>query len=78
MKIKNPEANERGVAPYPIKRVDRLVKLLNQWADRWISAENGLIGFYEKVAVLQYTMITIDILYTVYIDFNVFSSSFLN
>ena len=35
-------------APYPVKRVDRLVKLLNQWADRWIGAENGLIGFYEK------------------------------
>ena len=38
----------RTAAPYPVKRVDRLVKLLNQWADRWIGAENGLIGFYEK------------------------------
>jgi len=40
-------------APYPVKRVDRLVKLLNQWADRWIGAENGLIGFYEKPEKFQ-------------------------
>ena len=48
MRITNEFPRINQAAPYPVKRVDRLVKLLNQWADRWIGAENGLIGFYEK------------------------------
>ena len=48
MRITNELPRINQAAPYPVKRVDRLVKLLNQWADRWIGAENGLIGFYEK------------------------------
>ena len=47
----------RTAAPYPVKRVDRLVKLLNQWADRWIGAENGLIGFYEKDLVSNHFLL---------------------
>lgn len=32
----------------PIKRVDRLVQRLAEWAETWIGSDNGKIGFYEK------------------------------
>ena len=54
MRITNELPRINQAAPYPVKRVDRLVKLLNQWADRWIGAENGLIGFYEKDLVSNF------------------------
>ena len=42
-----PRAFEKSV-PLPIKRVNRLINQMNDWADRWIGKENGQIGFYEK------------------------------
>ena len=44
-------------SPMPIKRVNRLVKQLGEWSERWIGREKGQIGFYEKELIAKYTFL---------------------